>query len=98
MQVTVLKTRDSVCAGDDALAPHERTQTVDDSIRETVAFVDLTSRAYLASVNGVGHSWTAVLNGVAVARVTVDTIETQVERIELSAENTLHFRYHSATY
>ena len=98
MKLIISKTRDSVCAGDDAEAPHHRVQEVESSVTGTVEFVSLTSSGYLASVNGVGHSWTAILNGSPIARITVDKVQPLVDRIDLANKNTLHFKYHSATY
>jgi len=96
-KVMVHLTRDSVCAGDDVDAPHERTVQVR-AFTDPMEFLDQFSTGYLASVNGVGHSWTAVLNGLTIGKMFVDRIEPLVSTIDLEADNELFFRYHSSTY
>jgi hypothetical protein len=67
-QITVVLTRDSVCAGDDCDAPHEKTI-------KTYSFTDPevlareTSSGYLPNVAGVGHSWLCVLNDIKIAEI-----------------------------
>jgi hypothetical protein len=95
--VRVLLTRDSVCAGDDADAPHETSVEVP-ACGDPVALVRELSTGYLASVAGVGHSWTCVLNGVPIAELSVSDIRAAVTAIALADENRAHFIYHSATY
>ena len=96
-KITLILTRDSVCAGDDADAPHERTVEVI-AFTDTLEFMDQFSTGYLASVNGIGHSWTAHLNGRPVAVIRVNGIEPLVPSIDFGDHNTLFFEYHSATY
>jgi len=95
--ITVRLTRDSVCAGDDVDAPHERSVEVQAST-DPVNFVGQCSTGYLASVAGVGHSWTAFLNGTPIAVIRVSCIEPLVLDLDFASENTLFFKYHSATY
>ena len=56
------------------------------------------TEGYLASVAGVGHSWTCVLNGVKIAEITVSDIGALVRETSYSNENRAHFVYHSASY
>jgi hypothetical protein len=90
-------TRDSVCAGDDVDAPHERVIEIA-AVSDAAALLEQVPAGYLASVAGVGHSWTAILNGKPMARISINETEPLVSNIELAANNTLHFEYHSATY
>jgi hypothetical protein len=64
--IRIKLTRDSVCAGDDIDAPHERIVEVY-SFTDTHSFVNQFATGYLPSVNGYGHSWTAYLNGNPIA-------------------------------
>ncbi|HLA94390.1 MAG TPA: hypothetical protein VK612_01625 [Pyrinomonadaceae bacterium] len=91
-------TRDSVAAGDDADAPHERTTEIDPSQTDTLSFIRQTAVGYLPSVNGIGHSWSAILNGRLIASITVTEIQPKLAELTFEPENTLYFRYHSATY
>jgi hypothetical protein len=95
--VRVVLTRDSVCAGDDADAPHEKTVTVPAFLAPS-ELARVLAEGYLASVAGVGHSWTCVLNGVKIAEITVSDIRALVRETPLSNENRAHFVYHSARY
>lgn len=90
-------TRDSVCAGDDADAPH-RTFRYIEAVQDPVTLARELSAGYLASVAGAGHSWTCVLNGVRIATIAVSDIRPLVARCTLADDNTVHFIYHSATY
>ena len=95
--VAITLTRDSVCAGDDCEAPHERRVEVYSFI-DPHAFVSQFWTGYLPSVRGVGHSWTAFLNKKAIALITVTEIEPMVSKIDFEDENSIFFEYHSATY
>ena len=96
-KISVVLTRDSVCAGDDCDAPHEK-KTEIHSFLDPEAFANATSSGYLPSVAGVGHSWTCVLNGVKIADVRISGIRPLVRETPLSDENRVHFVYHSATF
>lgn len=96
-KIPIVMTRDSVCAGDDCDAPHEKRLEVHPFV-DPEAFAKVTSSGYLPSVAGVGHSWTCVLNGVKIAEVRVSGIRALVRETPLSDENRLHFVYHSATF
>jgi hypothetical protein len=95
--IKVTLKRDSVCAGDDADAPHERAVEVFPFV-DTRSFVEQFSTGYLASVDGVGHSWSVFLNGQHIATMTVHDIEPKVPKLSFEDENSLFFKYHSATY
>jgi hypothetical protein len=96
-KIEVKLTRDSVCAGDDSDAPHERLVEAY-SFVDPDAFVEQFWTGYLPSVNGVGHSWTVSLNGKAIALITTSKIETMVASIDFEDANVIHFEYHSAAY
>jgi hypothetical protein len=96
-KVQVSLTRDSVCAGDDADAPHQQSMLLYPH-PDPIAFLEQFSSGYLASVNGVGHWWRAILNGKPVAIVRVNGIEPLVAELDLGGQNSLYFEYHSATY
>jgi len=95
--IRIKLTRDSVCAGDDIDAPHERIVEVY-SFTDTHSFVNQFATGYLPSVNGYGHSWTAYLNGNPIALLTTMRIEPKVSEIQFEGENQLYFKYHSARY
>src|SRR6266446_4947506 len=94
-KIPVVLTRDSVCAGDDCDAPHEKTVEAY-SFVDPEAFARAISANYLPSVAGVGHSWTCVLNGVSVAEVTSSGIRSLVRESSFLDENRAHFVYHSS--
>lgn len=96
-KIPVVLTRDSVCAGDDCDAPHEKKIEVH-SFLDPEAFANATSSGYLPSVAGVGHSWSCVLNGVKIAVVGHSGIHPLVQETPFSDENRVHFVYHSATF
>jgi hypothetical protein len=96
-KISVMMTRDSVCAGDDADAPHEKTIELT-AIREPAQFASAAASGYLASVAGVGHSWTCVLNGVEIAEIRVSGVRSLVSEMPFSDNNRMHFVYHSATF
>jgi hypothetical protein len=89
--------RDSVCAGDDCDAPHERSVEVDAFV-DPVTFAQAISSGYLPSVAGVGHKWTCVLNGIEIAEITVSEIRALVQTTPFASVNNAHFVYKSATY
>lgn len=97
MLVVVKVTRDSVAAGDDVDAPHERTLKIEPA-HDPSTFITQTAHNYLASVSGRGHTWDAILNGNLVATITVDEIIPRVASLEFGPVNDLHFEYHSATW
>jgi hypothetical protein len=96
-KVSIILTRDSVCAGDDCDAPHERTIAVH-SFTDPEALARETSSRYLPNVAGVGHSWICVLNEVDIAVIRVDGIQPLVREATFLEENRIHFTYKSASY
>ena len=96
-KIPLIMTRDSVCAGDDCEAPHEKKTEVH-SFLDPEAFARETSSGYLPSVAGVGHSWTCVLNDVKIAEVRKADIRALVRASQFSEQNRVHFVYHSATF
>lgn len=96
-KIPVVMTRDSVCAGDDCDAPHEKKMEVQ-SFLNPEAFSKAASSGYLPSVAGVGHSWTCVLNGVEIAEIRDAGIRALVRQTEFADENCVHFVYHSALF
>jgi hypothetical protein len=94
-KIQVVLTRQSVCAGDDCDAPHEKTVEVY-SFVDPEAFTREISSGYLPSVAGIGHSWTCVLNGVKIAEIIHSGIRTLVRESPFSEDNRAHFIYHAA--
>lgn len=96
-RIVVNLTRDSVCAGDDCDAPHEKS-VEEYSFLDPVAFARAISSGYLPSVAGVGHTWTCVLNGVKIAEISTSGIRGLVPSTPFAEGNSAHFVYHSASY
>ena len=96
-KIRVLLTRDSVCAGDDCDAPHEKTVEVY-SFVDPEPFAREVSSGYLPSVFGVGHFWTCELNGVKIAEIGHSGIRVLVRESPFSETNRVHFIYHSARF
>ena len=96
-KIPVVLTRDSVCAGDDCDAPHEKTVEIYSFVDPEV-FAREVSSGYLPSVAGVGHTWTCELNGVKIAEIGHSGIRVLVRESPFSEENRAHFIYHSARF
>jgi len=96
-RISVTITRDSVCAGDDCDAPHQKLLEVDTWV-DPVAFTRAVSDGYLASVAGVGHTWTCLMNNTPIAEIAHSGIRPLVRATPFSDVNRVHFVYHSATY
>jgi hypothetical protein len=96
-RVSVTLTRDSVCAGDDGDAPHEKRIEIEASPDPGIFARELAS-GYLPSVAGVGHSWDCQLNGVRIATISVAGVKARVPRTPLAEPNRAHFVYHSARF
>ena len=90
-------TRDSVCAGDDCDAPHEKLLE-EYSFLDPAAFANAVSYSYLPSVAGVGHTWTCLLNDVCIAEISNSGIQPLITTMPFGDSNRVHFVYHSATY
>ncbi len=93
----VIVTRDSVCAGDDCDAPHEKSLVVY-SFVDPVTFAQAVAAGYLPSVAGVGHTWTCLLNDTGIAEISNSGIRPLVQTMPFADANRVHFVYHSATY
>ena len=96
-KIRVVLTRQSVCAGDDCDAPHEKTIEVY-SFVDPEAFAREISSGYLPSVAGIGHSWTCVLNGIKIAEISHSGIRALVRENTFVEENRAHFIYHAAQF
>ena len=88
--------RDSVCAGDDCESHRRSVETY--SFLDSVALAEELSSGYLPSVNGIGHWWECVLNGKVIAKISSNGKAERVAEISYAAENSVHFKYHSATF
>jgi hypothetical protein len=96
-QISVILTRDSVCAGDDGDAPHRKRIQVKRFV-DVAAFADEAASGYLPTVAGRGHSWTCVLNGVRIAEIASSGIRRLVREVTLLKENEAHFVYHPTAF
>jgi hypothetical protein len=94
-KIKVVLTRDSVSAGDDSEAPHEKQVEVY-SFTDPHVFVREISSGYLPSITGVGHSWICELNGVKIAEIAHSGIRVFVRETPFSDDNRAHFIYHPA--
>jgi hypothetical protein len=66
--VKIRATRDSVAAGDDVDAPHERIYSLPDSLSPLQAIARIAAEGYLARIAGGSATWSAV-SGVPLAVV-----------------------------
>lgn len=64
--IQVIVHRDSVCAGDDVLAPNEARFWLSDNAQLSEIFKELSATAYLPSIAGSDERWEANVNGVKV--------------------------------
>lgn len=88
-------TRDSVSAGDDCHAPHEKIVCVH-SFLDPEALAREVSSGYLPSINGVNHSWVCVLNDTKIAEIKTSMVQPLVHEVEFKDENYIHFVYISS--
>ncbi len=88
--------RDSVCAGDDCEAHKITVQTL--SFIDPVRLAEELSSPYLPSVAGYGHWWECILNGNVIAKISSDGKAEKAGEVNYLKDNTVYFRYHSATY
>jgi hypothetical protein len=96
-QISITLTRDSVCAGDDCDAPHEKSIKIHSFVDPEVLARELSS-GYLPTVSGVGHSWFCVLNNARIAEIKVNEIIPLAREVLYEEENKIHFTYKSSTY
>ena len=95
-KVELKLTRDSVCAGDDCDAPHERLIEIHSFVSPEVLIANLLS--YLPTGNGIGHSWICKLNGLIIGEVDKDGVHSKIREIHYETTNEIHFVYRSARY
>ena len=91
-QISVVLTRDSVCAGDDCDAPHEKTIQVY-SFSDPEVLAREAASGYLPSVDGAGHSWICVLNDIKIAEIKTSEIQPLVRETTFQETNRIHFVY-----
>lgn len=96
-KISIVLTRDSVCAADDCDAPHEKAINIH-SFVDPVHLAQESSSGYLPSVSGVGHSWVCLLNDVKIAEIKADGIQPLVREASFNENNRVHFVYKSASY
>lgn len=96
-EVSILLTRDSVAAGDDIDAPHEKKIKLRSYI-DPVVLSREASTGYLPNVAGSGHTWICVLNEVEIAQMMVNKIQPLVAEVKYGSSNHIHFIYKSAVY
>jgi hypothetical protein len=95
--ISVVLTRDSVCAGDDCAAPHERTIRIH-SFVDPEALARETASGYLPTVAGIGHSWICILNDIKIAEITTTGIRPLVRESVFAEDNRIRFVYRAANY
>jgi hypothetical protein len=95
--ISVILTRDSVCAVDDCDAPHEKAIKIHSFI-DPEALAREASSGYLTNVAGIGHSWICVLNNIKIAEIKTTEIQPLVHEATFDEKNRIHFVYKSATY
>ena len=96
-EVSIVLTRDSVAAGDDIDAPHEKKIKIR-SFTDPVSLVREASANYLPNVAGTGHSWVCVLNEIEIAEIKINEIRPLIDEAIYSDKNNIHFIYKSALY
>jgi len=96
-EVPIILTRDSVSAGDDIDAPHEKKIKIR-TFTDPVTLARETSASYLPNVAGTGHSWVCVLNEIEIAEIKTSEIRPLINEARYSAQNKIHFIYKSALH
>ena len=90
-------TRDSVCAGDDMNAPHEK-KVSQPSFTDPFNFINNISSGYLPTVAGRGHTWDCLLNGNIYGTISINDVKIKINEVQYEDENHVHFKYNSAKY
>lgn len=96
-EVSVVLSRDSVAAGDDIDAPHEKKIKIRAFV-DPVSLARETSTNYLPSVSGTDHCWICVLNTIEIAEINTNGIRPLIHEATYSEENNIHFIYKPALY
>ena len=96
-KLSIMLTRDSVAAGDDYDAPHEKKITIL-PFTDPVSLARESATNYLPNVAGVGHSWVCVLNNVEIAEIKTNTILPLINEAIFNENNHIHFVYKSAIF
>lgn len=93
-EIEIILTRQSVCAGDDCLVPHEKKVKIYPFLDPKV-FCREISKDYLPSVSWAGCYWTCELNGIKIAEITHTEIRPLIQETPFSEKNFVHFIFHS---
>lgn len=96
-KISIILTRDSVCAADDCDAPHEKAIRIYSFLDPEILAKEASS-GYLPSVAGVGHTWVCILNDIKVAEIKASGVKSLVTGTRFIDKNRIHFQYKSATY
>lgn len=96
-KLSIRITRDSVAAGDDIDAPHEKKISIL-SFSDPVALAKESALNYLPNVAGIGHLWVCVLNDIEIAEIKTNKIQPLTKEAKYNDKNHIHFIYNSAIY
>jgi hypothetical protein len=96
-KILIKLTRDSVCAADDADAPHEKNISIP-VLSDTNSFVTHLASGFLPKISGEGHTWDCILDNKIITKISISGIENEIDQIIFSTNNHVHFKYHSANY
>ena len=88
--------RDSVGAGDDCETHETTVETY--SFIDPIALAEELSSGYLPSVAGYGYWWECKLNGIVIAKLLSNGKAEGVREVTYGDDNTVYFKYHSATF
>ncbi len=89
--ITVIVTRDSVCAGDDVDAPHEVSYSFDPAILKDAVLKEVAKMTI--DTHYPEQKWICVWNGINVAEYSKSGSSVDLEKIVLSNLNKVHFKY-----
>lgn len=92
-ELELLVTRDSVAAGDDVWAPHEKTFKTP-AFTDPVVLVGNIYPGYLPLVAGTGHSWSVLLNDRLIATISGGRVRSESSPV-YDGRNVMHFVYNS---
>jgi hypothetical protein len=95
--ISITMTRDSVCAGDDCDAPHEKHLDVPSFI-DPQSLANQLASEYLPSVKGIGHTWECILNGRSIGTISITGFVAKVSEVMYQGNNSVHFKYNSSVY
>ena len=89
--ISIIVTRDSVCAGDDVDAPHEIVLTIEGSLTKELLLQKVAKQT--VDIHYPEQKWVCVWNGENVAEYSKAGTIVNCNKMTVAKSNVVHFRY-----